>query len=107
MSTSQEPACVELSGRLTVGTVVAGRDALLASLQPHDNLVVQIDAQSDVDVAGIQLILAARAFALSKSKTLSLAAPATGPLLDVLRRGGFLESPSDDERKFWLHGEIA
>lgn len=105
MSTTRQSTCVELTGRLTVGSVAAGREELLSLLEANQAVIVRIDANCDVDVAGIQLLVAARAYARSKSVSLTLAAPATGTLLDVLRRGGFVEDASQDDRQFWLHGE--
>lgn len=106
MSSSIHAEVVTLSGLLTIGTVVAARAALLASFERHDALVLRIGAESEADVAGVQLILAAREYARRKSKTIALAEPAAGPMLDVLRRGGFFEVPSAEDRKFWLHEEV-
>ena len=41
--------------------------------------------------------------ARANGKTLSLAQPASGSLLEVLQRGGFIESASDEDAQFWLH----
>jgi hypothetical protein len=39
-------------------------------------------------------------------KTLRLAAPATGSVLKVLQRGGFIDSLSAEDAQFWLHQEV-
>jgi hypothetical protein len=105
MSSSKSAETVALSGLLTIGTVSAARAALLASFERHDTLLLRIGAESDADIAGIQLVLSARDYARTNSKTLALAEPAAGTMLEVLRRGGFLEDPTEDDRKFWLHEE--
>jgi hypothetical protein len=56
-----------------------------------------------VDISFIQMIEAARIHAGTAGKSIALAQPATGALLETLRRGGFLEGMSADDAKFWLH----
>jgi hypothetical protein len=69
--------------------------------------VVEIDcgAAQDADLSLVQLILAARMSAQRAGKTVVLARPASGALLDVLQRGGFLSAVTDKataDQAFWL-----
>lgn len=94
-----------LSGLLTVGTVSAGKAALLAAAERSDVAVIEIADTSPVDVSGIQLIDAARHYATHLGKSITLAAPASGKLLDLLQAAGFLEKADAETRTFWMQGE--
>ncbi len=107
MSTLEDPDCVSLTGRLTVGTVMSGREELLAAIHRNVRVVVHIDPHCDVDVAGVQLLMAARDLAHRKRVALTLASPASGALLDVIHRAGIVDGLSEDERCFWRLGEAA
>lgn len=100
---TQRWECIAISGLLTVGTVSAGRDALIAAFGRGDNVELEGLAQSPVDVAGLQLIQSARHYATQNGKGIRLSSPASGPLLEILRLGGVLEGLSTDDRRFWLH----
>jgi hypothetical protein len=53
------------------------------------------------------MVEAARVYAGTAGKRIALSQPASGPLLETLRRSGFLEGMSADDAKFWLHqGDI-
>jgi hypothetical protein len=94
---------IAMSGLLTVGTVTAGREALIAAFGRGDNIELEGHAQSPVDVVGVQLIQSARHYATQHGKQIRLSSPASGPLLEMLQLGGFLDGLSKDDRRFWLH----
>lgn len=64
-----------LDGDLTVFAVAALKDRLMAALQEDVNLIVDGSAVSEVDGAGIQLLLAAGKEAQQRGGTLRLQAP--------------------------------
>jgi ABC-type transporter Mla MlaB component len=96
---------IALSGLLTVGTVSAGKAALLAASERSDVTVIEIAETSPIDVSGVQLIDAARHHATQLKKRVKLAAPATGRILELLQTAGFLDKTDADSRAFWLQGD--
>jgi hypothetical protein len=64
-------------------------------------------AATEVDLTFVQLLIASRISAPRVGKTVQLAAPADGALLDTLTRGGFQavrESCPDGTPDFWFEG---
>jgi hypothetical protein len=57
---------------------------------------------TEADLTLVQLIESARISATQDGKTFSLSAPASGALLTVLERGGFLGELVDPRTQFWL-----
>ena len=92
---------VRLHGPLNLQTITAAHTALSETLGNHAQVTVALDAPEDVDLTLVQLLLSARRTALERGGSLDLAGPAEGGLLEILRRGGFVETP--DQRAFWLH----
>lgn len=96
-----------LPHNLTLRTVTATHQELMEFMKTGNRMVLEFSPDSQIDVSLLQLLEAARVFAATGGKTVELAEPATGTLLDTLRRSGFLEGMSDEDAKFWLHqGEI-
>ncbi|MBI1199721.1 MAG: STAS domain-containing protein [Phenylobacterium sp.] len=93
---------VELSGDLTIRSIAEVHAALSGALEAHDAVVAQIDAGAEVDLTFAQLLVSARCTALAAGKTLALAQPAAGQLLEILNRGGFLADANSESRGFWL-----
>lgn len=74
-----------------------------AALQGSQPVAIKLAEGVDVDLSFVQLIESARLYARMHGKSICLAQPASGPLLDVLQRGGFIESASEEDAQFWLH----
>jgi anti-anti-sigma regulatory factor len=89
---------IVLKGPVTLQAVEAIHGQFLA-LEDRPAITVDCSAATEVDVSLVQLILAARASALASGRSVALAKPADGALLDTLERGGFLSSAHDE---FWL-----
>ena len=89
-----------VTGDLTIRGVSALHEQFSDSLRDYSEVKVSIADHSAVDLTFIQLVESARRTARETDRTFSLADPASGPLLDALRRGGFLRS--GDQREFWL-----
>lgn len=70
---------------------------------------VEIDVADavEVDLSFVQLVESARLHAGANGKSLSMSRPASRVLLDVLERGGFIETASEEDALFWLHKETA
>jgi STAS domain len=103
MSDQVATATVALSGLLTIRSVANGREAILKALASGGDISLEMSADSDADIAGVQLIHSTLLHSRSIGSRVSLAAPASGAVLDVLARGGFLEAMSSEDREFWLH----
>jgi hypothetical protein len=72
----------------------------------NGNIVLDIPAEAEADLSFVQLVESARLDARAAGKTLRLGAPATGSVLKVLQRGGFIDALSADDAQFWLHQEV-
>ena len=96
---------LELSSPLNIKNIMDIHQVVLNSLSNNKETRLALDPESQVDLSFVQLMEAARTFAEQQGKSLALTSPAGGALLDVLRRGGFLDDLSPDAAKFWLHQE--
>jgi hypothetical protein len=95
--------CISLSSNLTVRSVSVTHENILKSLDENDIVSLDIIDDSQVDISFIQLVEAARIYASTSGKQFTLSRPASGAMLDTLRRGGFLEGMSAEDTHFWLH----
>ncbi|MGV8937954.1 MAG: STAS domain-containing protein [Allorhizobium sp.] len=99
----QTPEIVKFNDPLTIRSMNTLHQELLQSLNANDAVALEIPTGAQVDISFVQLIEAARRYALSKDKPITLINPADGELLEVLRRGGFLDAISAGSAQFWLH----
>ncbi len=83
-------ARLALDGELTIRTIEAIHARLTDALAAGGDLLIDTTHATQVDIAFIQLVLAARRSAAAAGTSLTLAAPAGGALRDALARGGFL-----------------
>ncbi|SFA89485.1 STAS domain-containing protein [Rhizobium sp. NFR07] len=101
-SSHSEPQ-LALSDNLTVRTISAVRENMLTFIDAHEAATIALADDVQVDISFIQMIEAARIHAETAGKRIALSQPATGALLETLRRSGFLEGMSAEDAKFWLH----
>jgi hypothetical protein len=92
-----------LSQNLTVRAITVVQQELLGFLSKNKSATIGFAEDSQVDLSFIQLMEAARIYAGTAGKSMTLARPAEGQMLDVLKRGGFLEGMTAEDSKFWLH----
>lgn len=92
---------VDLNGLTDFRYVTQAHEKILTAIQSmHDGcLTLSVPADADVDLSFVQLLYAAQKMATQRKIRLMLDAPATGNFLNTLRRGGFLNTNSND---FWL-----
>ncbi|CDN56454.1 Hypothetical protein RG1141_CH41400 [Neorhizobium galegae bv. officinalis bv. officinalis str. HAMBI 1141] len=88
---------------LTVRTIATVQREILQFLDKTASATIELDDDCQVDISFIQLMEAARIYAVAAGKQIALARPASGPTLDVLKRSGFLDGMSAEDLKFWLH----
>jgi ABC-type transporter Mla MlaB component len=96
---------LKLGGPLTVRLAKQIRARIIEALGQFPSVTIDCSGATEVDLSFIQLILSARKSASASAKTLSLAQPADGALLEALRQAG-LVAPADREpvadQTFWL-----
>ncbi len=98
---SAEPTTLVLAGEIGVGTIGAAHARLVEALRDQSRVVASIDEAAHLDLTGVQLLESARRTAFAAGGAFVLAEPASGDLLETLRRGGFLQTA--DQRAFWLN----
>ncbi|MBY5335187.1 hypothetical protein HFO99_14775 [Rhizobium leguminosarum] len=72
----------------------------------RDTIIISIPDGAEADLSFIQLIESSRRQAKIERKTFELSLPASGSVLKVLERAGFIESFDREDAKFWLHKEV-
>ena len=96
---------ISFAGEVTISNIGAARDDLDTALREDGPVFVDIAAVEETDLTFIQLIESARRKAAATGRDFRLRYPAGGAVLEVLRRGGFLDADETSERaKFWLQG---
>ncbi len=89
MASVDSPCVLSLTGSLTTPRAEAIHSEVLAALSGHSSVTVDCSNASDMDVAFIQILVAANRFASQRGKTVALASPPAGLLAETLRRCGF------------------
>ena len=95
-----EAVIVEFDGELTIRSAGEARERLLRAFDQSRDICADIAPEAGPDLAFVQLIESARRTAREAGGAFALARPATGKLVEILERGGFLGAPQD--REFWL-----
>ena len=89
MPPDHSPYALSLSGSLTTPRAETIHSEVLAALTGHSSVTIDCANASDMDVAFIQILVAASRFASQSGKTIALASPPAGLLAETLRRCGF------------------
>jgi anti-anti-sigma regulatory factor len=95
---------ISFAGEVTISNIVAARDDLAAAFRESDPVTVDVTSVNEADLTFIQLIESARRKAAETGHDFRLRRPAGGAVLEVLRRGGFLDDENSERAKFWLQG---
>lgn len=104
-SLSPGDVALTLPETLNIKNILAVREIILNSIDNNTCTALDIADEAQVDLSFVQLVTAARQHAGTKNRDFVLARPAVGGLLDVLKRGGFLDEMTPDAASFWLHQE--
>ena len=83
------PYVLSLTGSLTTPRAEAIHRETLAAVSGHSNVAIDCSNASEMDVAFVQILVAAHRFAAQSGKAVALASPPAGLLADVLIRCGF------------------
>ena len=89
MQLVDSPFVLSLTGSLTTPRAEAIHCEVLAAVNGHPDVKVDCSGASEMDVAFIQILIAAHRFAAQSGKTVALASPPAGLLADTLLRCGF------------------
>ena len=89
MQSADSPFVLSLTGSLTTPRAEAIHAEVLAVLSGHSAVTIDWSAASEMDVAFIQILVAAERFASRAGKSVALASPPAGLLAETLRRCGF------------------
>lgn len=94
---------LKLGERANIRNITDVHTSLYSAL--HDNAGVELDAGAcaEADLSLIQLIESARLYARTAGKPFRLSAPAGAEIETVLRRAGFLEKATVEDRRFWFN----
>jgi anti-anti-sigma regulatory factor len=93
---------VLFTGSLTVSNIEAAHDELRTAVSQNSTVLIDLGGVTEADLTFIQLIEAARRRVSEAGGEMTLRDPAAGAVLEVLRRGGFLDDDGSDRAKFWL-----
>jgi len=83
------PYVLSLTGSLTTPRAEAIHAEVFAVVSGHPNVAIDCSNASEMDVAFIQILVAAHRFAVKSGKRVALAAPPAGLLAETLKRCGF------------------
>ncbi len=96
---------ISFSGSVTVSSISDACATLVAGMEHGGPVVVNLDEVEEADLTLAQLLEAARLTAAAKGQEIRLESPAEGAVLQVLQRGGFLETDDADRLNFWSGGK--
>jgi hypothetical protein len=98
--------CVLLPENLSIRSASDIYSRIIDEFRARDAVAISIPESAEADLSFVQLVESARRQAKAQGKTFTLASPATGSVLKVLERAGFIESFGKEDTKFWLHKEV-
>jgi len=99
-----EDKSISFAGEVTISNIGQAHEQLGALLREQEAVVIHVEDLTETDLTFVQLLESARRKASETGVGLSLNTPASGSLLEVLRRGGFLDDETSDRATFWLQG---
>lgn len=95
-----------IEGALTIRTAETALQRMRDLLERHAAIEIDTSHVGELDVSGIQLILAARATARESGKAFTVAQPLSAAAHAALLQGGFLGAGDAGKPSFWLGREM-
>lgn len=95
---------ISFVGNVTISNIAQAHDEIGVALRQEMPVAMDLDAITEVDLTFVQLIEAARRKAGEAGRDFILLHSAGPAVLEVLRRGGFLDDETSDRAAFWLQG---
>jgi anti-anti-sigma factor len=95
MANEQQNNRIVIEGELTIYTVTELKDKFLAGLLTNDELELDLSEVSEIDGAGLQLLVMSKQSAIALKKTLLIIShsPVVAELLDLSGLSGFFGDP--------------
>ena len=97
---------ISLPDILNIRSISDIHQSMTLKLRDSKTLVLEVTADAEADLSFVQLVESARIEAKASGKTLRLSSPASGSVLKVLQRGGFIDAFTAEDAQFWLHDEV-
>ncbi|ANM12183.1 MULTISPECIES: STAS domain-containing protein [unclassified Rhizobium] len=97
---------INLPKALSIRTVSELYSKFTDAIRAKDTITISIPESAEADLSFVQLIESSRRQAKAEGKTFKLSTPASGSVLKVLERAGFVDSFDREDSKFWLHKEV-
>jgi anti-anti-sigma factor len=107
MADKTQRACIAVKGELTIYTVTELKDKFLGGLLMNDELELNLSEVSEIDGAGLQLLVMAKQSATALEKTLFIIghSPVVAELIDLSGLSGFFGDPLLMAHQSKLEGE--
>lgn len=90
VTTRQGKAYLKLEGELTVALAADLRAALLNSFERADNVIINLDNVTKIDLSCLQLLCSAHRTADEDGKTLTVEDPTLPMYVEARKDGGFM-----------------
>lgn len=100
--TNQEQFSVSVSDSIVIGNISVVRNLILSAFDQNNSITIDISRVTEADITLPQLIESARQSAAIEGRDIRLSQPAEGAVLQLLRRGGFLDTSDPQRVDFWL-----
>lgn len=97
---------ISLPNILSIRNISEIYQSMTLKLRDGKMLVLEVADDAEADLSFVQLVESARMEAKASGKTLRLSSPASGSVLKVLQRGGFVDAFTAEDAQFWLHKEV-
>lgn len=94
-ASDNEPCCFTIEGEITIYTALALKERLLAPLDQCAEMKIDLTGVSEIDSAGLQLLVLAKNEARVRGRNLSISghSPAVLEVLDLCNLEGFFGDP--------------
>lgn len=91
---------------VTVRSARQFANSLSDQFEAESNIDLDLSDLTEVDLAFVEILYAARMQWKRAGRELRLARPAEGALVALLERSGFLTDLTPQDLEFWFHGEL-
>jgi len=85
---------LSIQGRITIERAQELKELLLSRISAADNLLIDLNDMTEIDVTGLQLLCAAHKHALKTGRMIHLKTPLPAKLADAIRLSGFVRQQS-------------
>src|ERR1700744_1103698 len=91
---------ISMPNSLLIRNISDLHSTITAQIQGGKSIVLEIPPDAEADLSFVQLVESARIHAKASGKSLRLSLPASGSVLKVLQRGGFIDAFSVEDAQF-------